>query len=75
MPNEPMNVLLVEDNSTDARLIREQMAAIGIETSQIELADHLENAIQRPRAKAIDLMLPASSEPVGARTLSARRAA
>jgi PAS domain S-box-containing protein len=57
MNNQKINILLVEDNPGDARLIKEMLLHAGARQFRLDSAECLENAFDRLRSGGHDLML------------------
>jgi len=57
MGDKPINVLLIEDNPGDARLIREFLAENGGGRFHLEWVDHLEEGLRHLDAGEVDLVL------------------
>ncbi len=53
----PQNVLLIEDNPGDARLIREMLAEAGTQAFRVEHADRLSVAFERLGVDNVDVVL------------------
>ncbi|HYK82686.1 MAG TPA: PAS domain S-box protein [Gemmatimonadales bacterium] len=53
----PINILLVEDNPGDARLIRESLAESGAQAFQLQSVDRLAEGLKRLQAGGIDVLL------------------
>ncbi len=57
MTSESLNILLVEDNPADARLIQETIAEGGDNSIRIECVDRLSAGIEKLQGNGIDLVL------------------
>jgi signal transduction histidine kinase len=57
MSDQTLNILLIEDNPGDARLIQESLAGVRGDAFDVETADRLETALRRLRTGGIDAVL------------------
>ena len=57
MSTKPYNILLVEDNAVDARVITEALAKGGEGAFAIERAERLSEALEKLRTRPVDLVL------------------
>jgi PAS domain S-box-containing protein len=57
MANKPINVLLIEDNPGDARLIREMLAETDVARFELECVDRLSTGLARLAKRGIDICL------------------
>jgi CheY-like chemotaxis protein len=62
MTKKPINkVLLVEDNSGDARLLREMFDEQGSSGTELTVAQSMSEAEKYPAERLVDIVLPASA--------------
>jgi len=57
MSGQTLNILLIEDNPGDARLIQESLADVRGDAFDVETADRLETALRRLKTGGIDAVL------------------
>ena len=57
MVDTPINLLLVEDNPGDARLIRELLKEVGLPGYQVTQAGHLSQALEAVAGQTFDIIL------------------